>query len=420
VMRILDFFKLAFKALMDRKVRSVLTILGIAVGSAIILALVASSTGLTAGISAQIGKTGANVLTVMRAGGFFERGGEATSSFQLSQNDVNFLLTIHGVTAVYPYYQYGATMNVGGSSLRATLVGIDLNSLFVLYKGLTIAAGFLPNAGETTSAVVGWSIANPTSGTPLQVTQMVSMTVSGIKGVTNYAVLAGAILSQYGSALFSNVDDSIFISLQAMQFLAKTSYFTGIYVVTATPDDVADVQSAIQTYYSTNVRVMSPGQILSSIQSITGQLSLFLGSIGGVSLFVATVGIVNTMYVSVMERTREIGIMKALGFKPRQIMSIFLAEAALTGMIGTFFGFMLGYVLSFLMGGMFSSFGGGGMPGFGGARGSQTTTTTIQPVFSSELIIFSLVFPVILATLAGLYPAWRASKMNAVKALKYE
>ena len=115
MMRVLDFFKLAFKALMDRKVRSVLTILGIAVGSAIILALVETSTGLTAGISAQIEKTGANALTVMRAGGFFERGGGSTSSFQLSQNDVNFLLTIKGVTAVYPYYQYSATMNVGGS-----------------------------------------------------------------------------------------------------------------------------------------------------------------------------------------------------------------------------------------------------------------------------------------------------------------
>jgi ABC-type antimicrobial peptide transport system permease subunit len=150
-------------------------------------------------------------------------------------------------------------------------------------------------------------------------------------------------------------------------------------------------------------------------------LSLFLGSIGGVSLFVAAVGIINTMFVSVMERTREIGVMKALGFRPKQIMSIFLAEAALTGMIGGVFGLMLGFMLAFFMGGMFAGFGVGGGRGFGGfGGGGSAAGMTIQPVFSSGLILFSLVFPVVLATLAGLYPAWRASRMNAVVALKYE
>jgi len=225
--------------------------------------------------------------------------------------------------------------------------------------------------------------------------------------------------------LFSNVDDTVFIPIQAVQFLAKTPVYTGIYVITATPDDVADVQSAVETYYSSNVRVVSPGQILSSITSITSQLSLFLGSIGAVSLFVAAVGIINTMFVSVMERTREIGVMKALGFRPKQIMSIFLAEAALTGMLGGVFGLVLGFILAYLMGGMFAGFGIGGGRGFtgfggGGGGGSAAATMTIHPVFSSGLILFSLVFPVVLATLAGLYPAWRASRMNAVVALKYE
>jgi putative ABC transport system permease protein len=416
-MQFLDLFKLAYRALIDRKVRSVLTILGITVGSAIILALIASSSGLSAGITSNIEKTGANVLTIRNAGGFFQSG--SSNTYQLSQLDVDYLKTIAGVNAAYPYYSYGASINSGGTSLQASVVGMDLSALPVLYKGLTVAEGHLPLAGDVTSAVIGWGIANPVSGTPIDLHQMVSMSVTGIKGskgAVSYAVLANAILSEYGTALFSNIDDTVYISFQAAQFLAKTPYFSGIYVVVDNTDDVANVQTAIETYYSDNVRVISPGQILSSIQSITGQLTVFLGSIGAVSLFVATVGIVNTMYVSVMERTREIGILKAIGYRPRQIMVMFLSEAALTGVIGGFCGLLLGYVLSFLMGGMFGGMGGGGGRGgfFVGGAG------TIQPVFSTGLIIFSLVFPVILATIAGLYPAWRASRMNAVVALKYE
>jgi putative ABC transport system permease protein len=419
-MQFVDMFKLAYKALVDRKIRSVLTILGITVGSAIILALIASSSGLNAGITSNIEKTGANVLTIRNAGGFFESG--STNTYQLSQLDVDYLKTIPGVTAAIPYYNYGASINNGGSSLQATVVGIDLSALPVLYNGLTVAQGSIPLLGDITSAAVGWGIANPVSGTPIDLHQMVSMSVTGIrgsKGAVSYAVLASAILSQYGTALFSNIDDTVYISFQAAQYLSKTPYFSGIYVMVDNTDDVANVQNAIETYYSNNVRVISPGQILSSIQAITGQLTVFLGSIGAVSLFVATVGIVNTMYVSVMERTREIGILKAIGYRPKQIMSMFLSEAALTGVIGAFCGLALGYVLSFLMGGLL-----GGATLFGGGRGfgpgGGGAGATIHPVFSAELIVFSLVFPVILAIVAGLYPAWRASRMNAVVALKYE
>jgi len=416
-MQLADMFKLAYKALVDRKIRSVLTILGITVGSAIILALIASSSGLNAGITANIEKTGANVLTVQNSRGFFASG--STSQYQLSQIDLDYLKTVSGVVGVYPYYSYSASINTGGTALRASITGIDLSALPVLYKGLAVAAGSIPLFGDTTSAVVGWGIANPTSGTPIGVNQMVSMSISGIsgtKGAVSYAILATAILQEYGTTLFANIDDSIYISLQAAQFLAKTPYFSGIYVIVDNTDNVANVQTAVTTYYGNNVRVTSPGQILSSIQGITGQLTVFLGSIGAVSLFVATVGIVNTMYVSVMERTREIGILKALGYRPRQIMGMFLSEAALTGVIGAFCGLALGYVLAFFMGGMLGGLGGGGGGMFGGGRGG----TTIQPVFSDGLIAFALVFPVILATIAGLYPAWRASRMNAVVALKYE
>jgi ABC-type antimicrobial peptide transport system permease subunit len=168
---------------------------------------------------------------------------------------------------------------------------------------------------------------------------------------------------------------------------------------------------------------MNAGSMVSSVESITSQMTVFLGSIGAVSLFVAAVGITNTMFVSVMERTREIGILKALGYKPRQIMAMFLSEATLSGIVGGVGGTILGYVLSFILGGsLSSSFGGfrmgGGPPGQ--ASSASASSTTFTPVFTPELIAFSLLFPIGIAVLAGLYPAWRASRMNAVVALKYE
>jgi len=123
----------------------------------------------------------------------------------------------------------------------------------------------------------------------------------------------------------------------------------------------------------------------------------------------------------VMERTREIGILKALGYRPKQIMTMFLSEAILSGVAGGVGGTILGYVLSFILGGALPM-SGGFMFGPPGRAGSSTggTSTTFTPVFTPELIAFSLIFPIGVAVLAGLYPAWRASRMNAVVALKYE
>jgi putative ABC transport system permease protein len=280
----------------------------------------------------------------------------------------------------------------------------------------------LPDPYDPSAAAVGYSIAFPTgSSDQLALNQMISVTLGGSTsgGLT---FLAKGILSKYGSVLFSNIDDTIFISLQSAQILLKTQYFSGLYVMTNTAGDVTTVQQEIENYYGTQVRVMNAGSMVSSVESITSQMTVFLGSIGAVSLFVAAVGITNTMFVSVMERTREIGILKALGYKPKQIMGLFLSEAALSGVVGGVGGTILGYVLSFILGGSLSSFSGfrmgGGPPGQ--ASSTSASSTTFTPVFTPELIAFSLLFPIGIAVLAGLYPAWRASRMNAVVALKYE
>ena len=413
-MRTSDIFKLAFKALRDRKLRSLLTIVGIMIGSAIILALIASSSGLSAGVQSQVSKIGANTLTVSSAGQFFGGGGGSTQSYELSQQDVNTIKSFQGVSDVIPYYSQRVTISYGSNSIEGELIGVDTSALFAMYKGLSLYSGSLPDPYDPSAAAVGYSIAFPTgSSDQLTINQMISITLGGSTS-GSLTFLVRGIFSEYGRVLFSNIDETIFISLQSGQILLKTQYFSGLYVMTNTAGDVTAVQQEIENYYGTQVRVMNAGSMVSSVESIMSQMTMFLGSIGAVSLFVAAVGITNTMFVSVMERTREIGILKAIGYRPKQIRAMFLSEAILSGVVGGVGGTILGYVLSFIIGGALPMSGGFGPPGQG------RSSTTLTPVFTPELIAFSLLFPVGVAVLAGLYPAWRASRMNAVVALKYE
>jgi putative ABC transport system permease protein len=337
----------------------------------------------------------------------------------LSDQDLPLLNHIPNVISVTPVYSRGVSISVGGQSLSGQLFGVDPRLLPDVFKGITLAEGSYPLQGDPTSAVIGNGVAFPVvagGGQLVGLNQAVSMKIGTSK--TSLTFLVKGIMAPYGSALFANVDNNVFVSLQAAQILLKTPYYSSIYIAVDSTDNVAAVQSAIQTIYGTEINIINAGSIASSVSAVTSQITIFLGSIGSVVLFVAAIGIANTMYVAVMERTREIGILKALGFKGAQIMSMFLTEAAITGVVGGVLGTGLGFILAYAMGGSLS-FGGGRGGGFGGGGGGAAAAP-LTPIFSPQLIIFSLCFPVGMSILAGLYPAWRASKMNIVNALKYE
>lgn len=400
-----DFFRLAFKALLARRTRSVLTILGITIGAAVIMGLIAGAGGMTAGISSQLGKVGANVLVVRSGSSNFLSG--STSTYKLTTQDLQTLARIGHVVEVAPFYQKPVTVSVGGQSVSATLIGIDPQALPKVYTGLSLSAGTFPSAYDPSSAVIGNSIAYPTSSGGQQLVglnQVVSMKIG--TSTSGLAFLVKGILNAYGSALFSNVDLNVYITTQAAQIYLKTTDFSGIYIIVDSTDNISTIQSSITSLYGSDISVISAGSIATSLSSVTNQLSVFLGAIGGVSLFVAAIMTANTMFVSVMERTKEIGVLKAIGFRSGQILSMFLAECVVTGILGGISGTLVGYVLAFVLGGALS---------FGPSGGGSSS-----PVFSTGLILFTLFFPVVVSVLAGLYPARRASRMNPITALKYE
>jgi len=407
-MRSQDTFLLAFKALKDRKLRTGLTILGIVIGTSMIVALIASTTGLTANVTAQISKMGVTTLTIMPMSG----------RVQITDNDVAALQALEGVRDVIPYYSRRLQINYPTTPLSVQIYGLDHNKLFTLYQGLDIDRGGLVDMYDPTGAVVGSSISRPPEAelTPVDINELVLLqqASTGRSQSPSYAYLVKGVLKPFGVVGFLNIDETVFISLMAAQLSFKVTYYSGVYVVANSPEEVAIAQAGVQNYFGTNARIMSAQSMLETVQSITNQLTFFMGGIAAVSLFVAGVGITNTMFVSIMERTREIGVLKAIGYRARNILTMFLAEASLTGVIGGILGTITGMLLSFLLS--------GGLSGMrvGTPMMGRTSSMGFTPVITTNLVTFSLFFPIGISILAGLYPAWRASRLNIVLALKYE
>jgi putative ABC transport system permease protein len=174
--------------------------------------------------------------------------------------------------------------------------------------------------------------------------------------------------------------------------------------------------------FNGQVSVISSTYVLSLLSSIFSIIQLFLAGIAAISLLVAGIGIMNIMIVSLIERTREIGILKALGMKSRTVLSIFLGESVIIGLIGAVIGIATGWILAnivaivFRSGGLFAGVGGNqAATGGGGAFGMAIT-----PVLTPTVLIGALAFGIGVSVIFALYPAWRASKLKPVEALRYE
>jgi ABC-type antimicrobial peptide transport system permease subunit len=303
-------------------------------------------------------------------------------------------------------------------------VGVDPAQFGELVNNYKIDQGRLFQSLSYSEVTVGAYAYQPQDMTTpfLNIGQSVTVEFGLVKTSTKIISVAGS-LQPYGMTLIS-VDSSLFMSLQGVSSMLGRSSFTSIYLKTVDANSVDAVISNIKAYYGTNVNIISLKAITQIVSSITGLLGVLLGAIAGISLFVAAIGIANIMFVSVVERTREIGILKALGFKSRNVLAIFLSEAAMLGMIGGILGILLGSGLSYLIPvlissgfGSFSSTGGGGISGgFGGS--SEFGSFSYSPVISPEIVLLVFLFAIGVSLAAGYYPARRASKMDPVVALR--
>jgi putative ABC transport system permease protein len=452
-MRPVGLVKYAMRALTERKLRAVLTILGIVIGPATIVSLVSATQGYSNASAAQFSTLGATTLFVSPVG----RGTTLTSA------DASAMQTLTGVTTALPYQQINGQISDGSFTIGAQVLAVDFSRLGNAFPTLTLSQGDVPPASDTVGAAIGNSIAFPKVQGAGNFTVNQVLTVSGLGRASGFVIGAGfgagsgstsaatkhsfvvtGIFNPFGQGFTINPDSTIFIPLSAGEQILHSSTYTGIMVVASTPDTVAQVTSELTAVYGQSVRITSVSSLLSSIQSVTAGATTLLEAVGGTSVLVAFIGIMTTMLTSVLERTKEIGVLKALGSSSRGIMMVFITEALVTGLIGGFIGAGSGFMLSFLVIGALS--GTLRVPGFGGGAAVRTVATanaaggaggggasfipaggaastgasglTITPAITPEILIFAILLAVAVGMFGGLIPAWRASRMNPVEALR--
>ncbi|MBI2125741.1 MAG: ABC transporter permease [Thaumarchaeota archaeon] len=423
-MRLTDVMKFGINALKNRKLRAILTIIGIAMGPATITALVAATGGFANQATSQFNKLGTGTILVTPAG----RG------VTLQVDDQVILSKLDGVKLALPFFRIQATVRSVSQTSQASIIAIETNQLQELFPGIKINQGSLPNDGEYTAAAVGYNIAHPPGGVSpeLNLNQIISFSyqTNVQRQVTTQtrSLAIKAVLDQFGQGLFLNPDDTIFVTLASGRLFSRTTNYAGIYLVAKTPDDVTNIVEQINGLYGNDVRTITVSSILSTVQSVTAGVTNLLGSVAAVSVVVAFTGIMTTMFTSVNERVREIGILKALGTSKRGIMFIFLAEAISTGIIGGLVGASMGSLISYFVastlfaGGL--RFGGPvGGPG-GGPRppgaGAAAPAASITPAITPELFLGAFLLAIGVSALAGILPAWKASRLTPVEALRKE
>lgn len=429
-MRIRDAALLAAGSMSDRKVMAALTILGIVIGPATIVSLVAATQGFSNASAAQFGKLGATTIFVntgffqvrdagsgsLSGGGPVSSGSPSGGRFNLTQAEVTEVEGLKGVSAVLPYYSLTGSLTVGGVGENVQILATDLTELSTVIPSLTLQQGSLPSGSEATAAAVGASVAYPGSQATANLTVNQVISVSGIQtqssksGMTRSFIVQG-IYASFGASFFSiNPDQTIFVPLSVGEGIKHSYNYDGMLVVASNATEVSKVVSEIDGLFNNKVSATAASSILGFQQSFAQSIATLLETVAGISVLVAFIGIMTTMFTSVLERTKEIGILKALGASGGNILLTFLSEAMLTGFIGGLVGAGVGSALSFLVVILLQNGGTGGPP--------SSASATITPAITPGLLLGVIALATGVGMVAGLYPAWRASKLPPVEALR--
>jgi putative ABC transport system permease protein len=389
----LELIRLAFSRLRTSRVRAALTMLGVIIGVASVVALVGVGQGTTSGITSRLAGLGTNLLTVNPRSG----------SSGLTLSDVAAVAAIPNIAAVAPELQRSGTVASGRETTTTSIIGT--NASYPEVRAYDVWQGtFLTDvsvAEKLRVVVLGSTVAdNLNLGAQAVGTDV---TIDGLP----FRVIG--ILQPKGGTGFQDPDDQVMVPIGVVQ-----KYFVGsgtirtIGISVASVDAMAGAKTAITTALyrqhglaataTADFSILDQAQLLATASSIAGTLALLLGGVASISLVVGGIGIMNIMLVSVRERTREIGIRKAVGARGRDILAQFLIEALTLSLLGGMIGVVLGLAVSALI---------GHIAGWGFA-------------FSPVIVAVALLFSLAVGIVFGVWPARQAARLDPISALRWE
>ncbi len=414
-MNVLSIFLTALSSLGSNKLRSGLTLLGIVIGVAAVISLMAIGRGAQKSVTANIENLGTNLLFVRP--GASSQGGVSLalgSASTLTLDDAYALvdpLYVPSVAAVAPERTATGRIVAGSKNAFTQVVGVTPEYRSV--RNMTLASGSFVTWGQVDSrsdvAILGSRVAETLFGFRDPVGQMVR-----ING-RQFTVI-GVLKSKGGGGL-GNLDDQVLVPITTAYY-RLTSQRTAQGSVTvqtinvqarsgdAMDDAVQEMATVLRLRHRVtgddDFTISSQEEAIETLEETTNTFVLFLGAIAGISLLVGGIGIMNIMLVSVTERTREIGIRKAMGAKRRHILSQFVTEATLLSLGGGAVGVFLGLALSRVV------------------DGKHLGTQTFHTAFSGDIAVLALVVSAAIGLFFGIYPAMRAARLHPIEALRYE
>ncbi len=413
-MKLLDTATLALNTLQHRNLRSWLAILGIVIGVASIISLISISFGMSSQINSRMQGLGANIITISPGGqqaGRFALGGFGAAgggprpegfggnegSNQITFQEADDLRQLPGVQYLDARVQGRGTVTYKDKNASLTVVGSEPQA-FKDTVGVDVLYGRPLSISDRYSAVVGYSVANATFNDFDLLNKQVK--------INNVTFRVVGILASSGAS-FGGSDRSVYIPQKtAQELFNQTKTVSSIVVVAAADHDTDTVAAELEgelislhqvTKTTEDFSIQTASTIESALTSVTNTLSIFLGGIASISLLVGGIGVANTMFMSVLEQTKYIGLLKALGTKNRDVLKLFMFEAGIIGLIGG----VLGIALSIVVSSLLTDFG-------------------LPSSLTLDLVAGGLGFSVIVGLVSGLVPARNAASLEPIDALRYE
>jgi len=422
---------IAWENMTQRRLRTSLTTLGVVIGITAIIGLASLGEGLRLEITERM-QSGFELdnLTVI-PGSLFA----GLSRERFSDYDVENISRLSGVKAVTQVMQIGNVTlynNVSNKTVKAFVAtAVNFTEFVKIFRDRFVFENDTPPTRyKNDTIIIGHKVNYPTENdtTPFAAANdTITLTIGVFSQAhfppyyeLNYSFTAGGILKKTGTPGITNFDYWIFIPVETAREIYNTQesdlIFVKVYDAGKSETIAKEVEGLFPPY---KVTILVPLTFIKQVNNILNIVQIFLMAIASISLLVAGIGIMNIMTVSVMERTREIGILKAIGAKSRTVLAMFLTEAALIGIVGGIIGIFTGYGLSYGLAYVLSGFM---QPQHQDTvfRTPETQMMAINPVFSPGWTVIAFIFATIVCVIFGLYPARKAAKLNPVEALRYE